>query len=708
MKMYSILLAFFVISSPSSAQPSAKEVLDGLQSFTKRTALPDGSFRPGIDPDYRGMSDSAYSNFAPVTYAVVLHRTFGWTLPHEDQTRAWILARQQADGAFTHTAGTVDPQSAQGRVYNTTMALMALHGLGTKPRHDPLPVFAKVMEKDYKNLPAYSSSFFPLAYRLAGAKLPEGADQAMRGTLVQAEDGYLNDHVAATFHAVHYDKLLGVKTPKADLILKRTLADQKADGSWTLNPLARDRHACFDAVFMLKHLGAGRADCKKAMDRAADWALSSRNGDGGFGHYPGSPSDWDACYFQVGVLVMAGRLQPAATLPKDAQLLGWGHLFAEAKQAAPTVAAVVETTLKTAPGQIRQFAFDGKPDTYFASANNPGKSDHFTLVFDVPVALKSVTVTTGKPKGGDALESGILEVSTDGQKFAELAKFTNGVAGAKPGEQKVKAIRVKPTSNLQHPLVIREFVVDSEPRVAVFKYPVEFIVDVSDAPEMQEWADKVARICERNYTMINDELPSAGFKPRTVVYMTLKNRDKGVAEAGGGRITGTVKYFKTHPDDIGAMIHETVHIVQAYRTGGPGWLVEGIADYVRFFKYEPGKIGKIAKDPHYNGSYRTSAAFLNFVSTQYDKELVRKVNKALREGEYRETIWTTLTKKTLKELDEDWRASMKKGPAKFEAGSLRQFRRLDELDRHLLDQDDFLGGDMLLLQQPLELAHASD
>jgi hypothetical protein len=49
---------------------------------------------------------------------------------------------------------------------------------------------------------------------------------------------------------------------------------------------------------------------------------------GRFGHYPGSTSDWDAVYFHVGVLTLAGRLTPAATLPKDAHLLGWGHLFA--------------------------------------------------------------------------------------------------------------------------------------------------------------------------------------------------------------------------------------------------------------------------------------------------------------------------------------------------------------------------------------------
>lgn len=330
MKKYSILLAFLtppIVAGEPKKLASPADVLKGLQAFTKKTAMPDGSFRPGVDPDYKGMSDSAYSNLAPVTYAIVIHRTFGWTLPNENKTLTWIVHQQQKDGAFLNTAGTVDPKSAQGRVYNTTMALMALHGLDSRPAYDPLPVFAKVMEKDYKNLPAYSSSFFPLAYRLAGKTLPEGADQAMRSTMIQAEDGYLNDHVAATFHAVHYDRLLNVKTPMADLILKRCLRDQKTDGSWMLNPLARDRHATFDAVFVLKHLGHDREDCKKAIQKAADWALTCRNADGGFGHYPGSPSDWDACYFHIGTLVMAGRLQPTDKLPKSAHLLGWGHLF---------------------------------------------------------------------------------------------------------------------------------------------------------------------------------------------------------------------------------------------------------------------------------------------------------------------------------------------------------------------------------------------
>src|SRR5207302_311659 len=158
--------------------PTPAEVLDGVRSFFAKTARPDGPFRPGVDPDYAGISDSAYSDLAPVTYAVVLHKPFGWKLPHEETPRALLLARQH-----------------------------------------------------------------------------------------QADDGYLNDHIAATFHAVHYSRLLGAPTPKAGPMLARVLRDQKPDGSWLLNPPARDRHATFDACFVLRQLGRDRADCRRALGR---------------------------------------------------------------------------------------------------------------------------------------------------------------------------------------------------------------------------------------------------------------------------------------------------------------------------------------------------------------------------------------------------------------------------------------------------------
>ncbi len=322
------LFAWLVALTPvSAAEPTPDEVLSGLKGFFAKTAKPDGSFRPGIDPDYEGMSDSAYSDLAPVAYAVVIHQTFGWELPDGKATTAFLLGRQREDGAFVNAAGTVDPESAAGRAYNTTMAVMALRALGAKPRHDPLAVFDLVLKADYKDLPPYMTSFFPLAYLASGKPIPREADRKIKALMVQDEDGYLHEHVAATFHAAHYYRLTGEEVPKGAAMLRRTLRDQKPDGSWMLNAPARDRHATFDACFIVRQLGGDRPEARRALERAARWSLACRNPDGGFGHFPGSMSDADACYFHAGTLVMAGFLKPADIPPADARLLGWGHLF---------------------------------------------------------------------------------------------------------------------------------------------------------------------------------------------------------------------------------------------------------------------------------------------------------------------------------------------------------------------------------------------
>jgi prenyltransferase/squalene oxidase-like repeat protein len=329
MKCFAIIL----LTAPPAALraddgPTPEQVFAALKDFYAKTARADGSFAPGVDPTYFGMSDSAASDLAPPTYAVIIHRTFGWKLPHEDKTRQFFLGRQQEDGAFINKAGTLEPKSAGARLYNTTQGLVALHGLGAKPRYDPLPGFDAIMTKDYASLPPYTTSFFPLAYATQGKSFPKEYDAKIRALMVQAHDGYMHNHIANTFHLAHYYALMGQPTPKAEAILKRVLKDQNANGSWLINPPARDRHATFDAVFTLVHLGKDRPDCQQAVKRAGAWALGCRNADGGFGHYPGSPSDADAVYFQVGTLVLAGWLTPTQDLPKNAHLLGWGHLLA--------------------------------------------------------------------------------------------------------------------------------------------------------------------------------------------------------------------------------------------------------------------------------------------------------------------------------------------------------------------------------------------
>ncbi|MHB1421834.1 MAG: basic secretory protein-like protein [Gemmataceae bacterium] len=338
-------------------------------------------------------------------------------------------------------------------------------------------------------------------------------------------------------------------------------------------------------------------------------------------------------------------------------LLSWP--LPAASESKPPIAATIETTLSTDGEHIRQLAFDGDGKSYFASEKNATDKDHFTLVLDKSATIRSLRVTTGRPNGDDKLDAAALQISADGNTFEEAARFRVGAAEAKLAARKVRAIRIKPTKDLKSPLIVREIVLDSDPAVAVFKYPVEFSVDVKEAPEMKEWAERAARICERQYAMINEELKDDGYQPPRRVPMQFKQVDI-LAYASGTRITGSVAYFKSHPDDFGAMVHEAVHIVQQYRVrDNPSWLVEGIADYIRFFKYEPGNLGRInPRRAKYDGSYRVTAAFLAYLTEKYDKDIVRKLNKMMREGEYKKEVFQKLTGKTLEQLGAEWRESL--------------------------------------------------
>ena len=180
---------------------------------------------------------------------------------------------------------------------------------------------------------------------------------------------------------------------------------------------------------------------------------------------------------------------------------------------AKPVLASINTTLKTDGDHICQLAFDGNNSTYFASQKSPNREDHFTLMLEKPVAAKRIRVESGEPGNLESpLELGLLEVSADGKTFDALAKFGSGSTDATLNGQIIRAIRIRLTRDMSHPLVIREFTIESDPPVAISKYPVEFVVSVDDAPEMKAWAEKAARICAENYAMINEELKSDGFK----------------------------------------------------------------------------------------------------------------------------------------------------------------------------------------------------
>ena len=303
-------------------------------AFIRRCAREDGGYAPSPDPKYGGNSDTALSDLAGVTYAATLAKTMGWQLPDPARSIQFIHRHQRDDGSFVNMGGRMDPSSDLAMLYNTTQGVVALRALGARPKIDPAPVMARFFRNDaYRKLPWYTTSFYPLFYAALGRRFPEEYDNALRQwqTASQAEDGFLGDHVAATFHMAHYFRLIGLPTPRADGMVQRVLKMQKPDGGFDIKQPSWDVHACFDAMFILRQLGGDAPEVKRAMERAADWAMKCRNADGGFGHFPGWPSDMDAVYFQFGTLIQAGRIAQARFDLPDAHTLSWGHAMMPGK-----------------------------------------------------------------------------------------------------------------------------------------------------------------------------------------------------------------------------------------------------------------------------------------------------------------------------------------------------------------------------------------
>jgi len=320
-------------TSPGNASDPA-ELADETLAFIRRCAREDGGYAPSPDPQYQGNSDTGLSDLAAVTYAAVLAKTMGWKLPHEDKSIQFIHGHQQKDGSFDNLAGRMDPGSDLAVLYNTVQGVVALRALGQAPKNNPAPVMDRFFVNEaFKKLPWYATSFFPLFYAALGQPFPKPYDKALRDLQIasQTEDGYLGDHVAATFHMAHYFRLVGEPTPKAGKMVERVLRSQKPDGGFDIKEPDWDVHACFDAVFILRQLGGNAKPVRRAMDQAAQWVLRCRNADGGFGHFPGRPSDMDAVYFQFGTLIQTDSVPGARSDLPDAHVLSWGHAMRPGK-----------------------------------------------------------------------------------------------------------------------------------------------------------------------------------------------------------------------------------------------------------------------------------------------------------------------------------------------------------------------------------------
>ncbi|TWU59970.1 Plant Basic Secretory Protein [Rubripirellula tenax] len=195
------------------------------------------------------------------------------------------------------------------------------------------------------------------------------------------------------------------------------------------------------------------------------------------------------------------------------------------------------------------------------------------------------------------------------------------------------------------------------------QYSIKF--DTTEVPSLRQWVvDDLMPVCKTWYPRIVATLGSDNFEPPTEFSITFRRKMRGVAYTAGKDIFCAGDWYEANKDGegIGSIVHELVHVVQQYAAPRiapatpaaerPRWLVEGIADQIRWFQYEPtDRRRKLdPKNAKYTDGYFASAILVDHVIAEHGSESMPRLNEALRQGRYHPGLWQQWFGKTVDEL----------------------------------------------------------
>lgn len=191
------------------------------------------------------------------------------------------------------------------------------------------------------------------------------------------------------------------------------------------------------------------------------------------------------------------------------------------------------------------------------------------------------------------------------------------------------------------------------------------VSEVSDSAKLVEWGTKAKELIEQWHQRTANLIPTKGFEVPTELWLKIRKSNHGVAATSGARISVSSGWIEKYPEDIGCVYHELVHVIQDYkRRRVPGWMTEGIADYLRWAIYEgkPQNWFPFKDKPQgYKASYRVTGGFFLWLESDRCPGIVNKINTAIRRGIYKnETFFVQESGSTLDELWTDYVKDRKK------------------------------------------------
>ncbi|KAF3794296.1 Basic secretory protease [Nymphaea thermarum] len=154
---------------------------------------------------------------------------------------------------------------------------------------------------------------------------------------------------------------------------------------------------------------------------------------------------------------------------------------------------------------------------------------------------------------------------------------------------------------------------------------------------------------------------AADRKPVNSVDLFIGDID-GVAYTSGNQIHVSARYIAAYGGDLrreitGILYHETTHVWQWDGKGqAPGWVIEGVADYIRLKAgLAPAHWRKAGEGNSWTDSYDITARFFDYCNGLKDG-FVAELNGKMKDG-YNDQLFADILGKPLKQLWSDYKAA---------------------------------------------------
>ena len=204
----------------------------------------------------------------------------------------------------------------------------------------------------------------------------------------------------------------------------------------------------------------------------------------------------------------------------------------------------------------------------------------------------------------------------------------------------------------------REKVVDD----LVIDDKVTIHFDTTETPDLREWVrSTLMPACEKWYPRLVEALPSDGYRAPTEFKIVFRDNMRGVAYTSGKDVYCAGPWYRANlkTEAVGSVIHELVHVVQQYGLARdrrpPGWLVEGVADHVRWYQFEPVENRRRInwERSNFDDAYFPSATFLDYIVRKIDPDAIQHINADCRQGRYSEKYWEERYEKSAEQIWEE-------------------------------------------------------